>query len=55
VKVAFFRGASLQPLPPGASKSKETRYIDIREADELDDAQMAKWVKQAAKLPGWVP
>jgi hypothetical protein len=55
VKVAFFRGTSLRPVPPGASKSKDTRYIDIHEGDELDDAQMAKWVKQAAALPGWVP
>jgi hypothetical protein len=55
VKVTFFRGASLRPLPPVASKHKEVRYIDIREDDELDDAQMAGWVKQAAALPGWVP
>jgi hypothetical protein len=54
VKVAFFRGASLRPVPPGASKVKNTRYIDIREGDELT-AQMATWVKQAAELPGWVP
>jgi hypothetical protein len=55
VKVAFFRGASLRPLPLGASKGKDTRYIDIHEGDELDEAQMAAWVKQAAALPGWVP
>jgi hypothetical protein len=54
VKVAFFRGASLRPVPPGASKSKDTRYLDIREGDELDEAQMATWVKQAAALPGWM-
>jgi hypothetical protein len=54
VKVAFFRGASLRPLPPGASKSKDTRYIDIHEGDELDEAQMARWVKQAAALPGFL-
>ena len=55
VKVAFFRGASLRPVPPGASKSKDTRYIDIHEDDPLDETQMAAWVKQAAALPGWVP
>jgi hypothetical protein len=55
VKVAFFRGTSLRPVPPGASKGKDTRYIDIREGDMLDDAQMATWLKQAAALPGWVP
>jgi len=55
VKGAFFRGTSLRPVPPGASKGKDTRYIDIHEGDELDEAQMATWVKQAAALPGWVP
>jgi hypothetical protein len=54
VKVAFFRGASLRPLPPGASKSEDTRYLDIYESDELDEAQFRKWVKQAAKLPGFL-
>ncbi len=55
VKVAFFRGRSLRPVPPGPSKDKDTRYIDIREGDKLDEAQMATWVNQAAALPGWVP
>jgi hypothetical protein len=55
VKVAFFRGTSLRPVPPGASKTKDTRYIDIHEGDELDEAQMATWLKQAVTLPGWVP
>lgn len=53
VKVAFFRGASLRPMPPGASKSGDTRYLDIRETDVLDEAQFAAWVKQASLLPGW--
>jgi hypothetical protein len=55
VKVAFFRGTSLRPLPPGESKHKEVRYLDIRENDQLDEEQMAKWIRQAAALPGWVP
>jgi hypothetical protein len=55
VKLAFFRGTSLRPVPPGPSKDKYTRYIDIHEGDQLDEAQMATWVKQAAALPGWVP
>src|SRR5262245_9078206 len=55
VKVAFFRGTALRPVPPGESKDKNTRYIDIHEDDQLDEAQMATWVKQAAALPGWVP
>lgn len=52
VKVAFFRGTSLSPLPPGESKSKNTRYLDIHEDDPLDEAQLAAWVKQASQLPG---
>jgi hypothetical protein len=54
IKVTFFRGTSLRPIPPVASKHKEVRYIDIHEG-KLDEAQMATWVKQAAALPGWVP
>jgi hypothetical protein len=52
VKVAFFRGISLRPIPPGASKSQDTRYLDIHEDDLLDEAQFAAWVKQASQLPG---
>jgi hypothetical protein len=52
VKVAFFRGTSLRPLPPGESKSSDTRYLDIREDDPLDEAQLTAWVKQASQLPG---
>ena len=55
VKVAFFRGTSLRPLPPGESKSKEVRYLDIHEDDQLDEARLADWVKQASRLPGWRP
>ncbi len=55
VKVAFFRGASLRPVPPGESKNEDVRYLDIREDDALDEAQLAAWIRQAAALPGWVP
>jgi hypothetical protein len=55
VTVAFCRGTSLRPVPPGESKQKEVRYLDIHEHDQLDEAQMATWLKQAAALPGWVP
>ena len=51
VKVAFFRGAALRPLPPGESRHKDVRYLDIHE-DQLDEAQLAAWVKQASELPG---
>jgi hypothetical protein len=52
VKVAFFRGTSLRPMPPGESKHKEVRYLDIHEHEQLDEAQLAAWVKQASELPG---
>ena len=52
VKVTFFRGTSLRPVPSGESKHKEVRYLDIYEDAELDEAQFAAWVKQASQLPG---
>jgi hypothetical protein len=54
IKVAFFRGAALRPLPPGASKHKDVRYLDIHEDDEVDEAQLSAWIRQAAALPGWM-
>ena len=51
VKVTFFQGVSLRPVPPGG-KSKDARWVDVHE-DDLDEGQMATWVKQAAALPGW--
>ena len=51
VKVTFFKGTSLLPMPPGG-RSHEARWIDVHE-DDLDEAQMTKWVKQAASIPGW--
>jgi hypothetical protein len=51
IKVTFFRGTSLRPVPPGG-KSKEARWIDIHEGD-VADAQLVKWIKQAAAIPGW--
>ena len=51
VKVTFFRGTSLQPVPPGGT-GNEARWIDIHEGD-LDEALLAKWVEQAAAIPGW--
>ena len=52
IKVTFFRGTSLRPVPPGESKHKEVRYLDIYENAELDEAQFTAWVKQASELPG---
>lgn len=53
VKVSFFRGTSLRPVPPGGT-GKDARWIDIRERDGLDEEQIVAWVKQAAALPGWL-
>jgi hypothetical protein len=55
VKVAFFRGAELKPMPPGVSKQKHVRYFDIYETTELDEELVAGWIRQASELPGWVP
>ena len=52
IKVAFFRGLSLDPVPPGESRSRDTRYLDIHEDDAFDEAQFSAWVKQASQLPG---
>ena len=52
VKVAFFRGRLLRPVPPGESKQKDVRYLDIHEDDEIDEARLVSWVRQASELPG---
>ena len=52
IKVAFFRGTSLRPVPPGESKHKEVRYLDIHEGEDVDEAQFTAWVKQASRLSG---
>jgi hypothetical protein len=54
VKVAFFRGGSLDPLPPVTSKSGEARYLHIHEREAIDEAQLRSWLTQAAALPGWM-
>ncbi len=52
IKVSFFRGTSLKPMPPGESKQKEVRYLDVYQDPGLDEKQFTAWVKQASKLPG---
>ena len=53
VKVTLFRGATLDPPPPpGAAKQPEVRFLDVREGDEIDEAQFLDWVRQASVLPG---
>ena len=54
IKVTFFRGTALRPVPAGGT-GKDARWIDIREDDELDEEVVARWIRQAAKLPGWIP
>ena len=53
IKVAFFNGTSLCPLPPVASKNEGTRHFHIYEDDELDEELLARWIRQASELPGW--
>lgn len=55
LKVAFFYGAALRPMPPVESKDKNTRYVHISEGDQLDEAQWKTWLAQAAAMPGWNP
>jgi hypothetical protein len=52
VKVSFFRGTSLTPVPPVESKQKEVRYFHIHEGDAIDEELVAGWIRQAAALPG---
>ncbi|MNL78776.1 hypothetical protein D3C87_2052470 [compost metagenome] len=52
IKVAFFRGAGLDPLPPVGSKQKDVRYFHIHEDEPIDEARFTDWVKQASQLPG---
>ncbi|HWU96184.1 MAG TPA: DUF1801 domain-containing protein [Sphingomonas sp.] len=52
VKLTFFRGTALDPVPPGPSRQKDVRYLDIREDDEIDEAGLTAWIRQASALPG---
>ncbi|WP_256673718.1 DUF1801 domain-containing protein [Nocardia cyriacigeorgica] len=52
VQIQFFRGTSLDPVPPKASKHDEVRYLDIYENDDLDEGQLVSWIGQASNLPG---
>jgi hypothetical protein len=53
LKVTFFRGTSLRPVPACASKAKEMRFVDLHEGEPLDERQLADWIRQAAAIPGW--
>lgn len=54
VKLTFFNGVALKPLPPGGTpKSGKGRWIDIYEGQEIDEPQLTDWLRQAATLPGW--
>jgi hypothetical protein len=55
VKLTFFRGGALRPLPPGMSKHAEVRTLDIRESDPPEENRLAEWIRQAAAAPGWDP
>ncbi len=55
LKLTFFKGTSLRPMPPGTSKVDEVRYLDIRRDDDISDEALTDWIVQASKLPGWIP
>jgi hypothetical protein len=55
IKVTLFRGKSLDPLPPVESKDPNTRYFHIHEDEPMDEKLVASWIRQASKLPGWIP
>ncbi|MGX5734298.1 DUF1801 domain-containing protein [Bosea thiooxidans] len=55
IKIAFFQGAALDPLPPVGSKHKDVRYVHIHEHDPLDEELLSRWIKQAAALPAYIP
>jgi len=54
VKVSFLRGADLEPVPPGAGKQQDVRWLDIHEDDDVDEAQLRSWIEQASRRPGEV-
>ncbi len=54
VKVVFFKGTALKPIPPGESTGENARYLDIHEHDGIDEKQFVAWVKQASRIPGWL-
>ena len=53
IKIAFFNGASLSPMPPVESKGERARYLHIHEGDEIDEGLLTRWMKQASELDGW--
>jgi hypothetical protein len=55
VKLSFFRGASLRPVPPVGSKHDDVRYFHIHEDEAIDEELLARWIQQASELPGWIP
>lgn len=54
IKLAFFRGQRLDPMPPVASKDPNTRYFHVHEDEPIDEAQLGEWIRQAAAIPGWM-
>jgi hypothetical protein len=53
IKVTFLRGAELDPLPPVGSKDPDVRYVHLHEGEDVDEAQLTSWIRQAAAIPGW--
>src|SRR3546814_10252558 len=55
IKITFLKGAALDPLPPVGSKDPDTRYFHIHEDEDVDGKRIARWLQQAAAIPGWIP
>jgi hypothetical protein len=55
VKLAFGRGTSLTPVPPvtPTGMGKTTRGVDLESLDDIDDVQLASWMRQATAIPGF--
>lgn len=54
VRLTFFKGTQLEPMPPGTSKQAFVRYLDLHEDEPIDERQLTRWIRQAASLPGWM-
>lgn len=53
LKVTFFQGAALSPVPPVASKQEHVRYLHLHQDDAFDEPQIEDWIRQASRLRGW--
>jgi len=54
VKLMFMNGAALTPVPPvtPVAMGKATRGVELESVDDIDERQIAAWMKQVTALPG---